>query len=971
MKHKSRGIVWLDRGWQALTAPWTEFPSAEERSLARQLTLLLLFDTAVLIALVLLDRGFNSKWPVYANNRYLLVAFIALLFGYSLSRTRYFRWGLFLLSVVSSALVFSYAIAEQSPYILLYIVPVITAAFLFLPTPIALGLALLDIVGSLFFFALWSPLTWSRTLVHTLVHTLAVGMLASGLVFIMVVYRHRQRQQQQRRLEKTEAWYRILLETTFEGLLLIQDGVIVEPNSGFLHMLGYERREVAGQPLSRFIAGELPARASGTPTGEVVATEVHGIRKDGSVLFLEAVVREHPQVEPAMGRPGVSGMPMLVALRDISERKQAEGLLLQAHAALEQRVVERTAELSRVNVRLQAEIEERARIARDLQVQQIALRQRVTELETLYRIGMAMSLQLDPEALLQFIVEQATPLVDATSCAILSPDPETGDLVFRAATDPIVGLRVPPEQGVVGRVFRTGIPEIVGDLPADPGHYPGIQQQSGLLVTSMLVVPLRSGEQIIGVLTAVNRLHDQFTAQDQALLVALGNHAVIAITNARLYAQAQHELVERQRAEAALLEERALLAQRVEERTAELRAANVELAQAVRAKDEFLATTSHELRTPLTAILALSEMLNEGVYGTLGPRQLKAIQGIEESGRHLLAIINDILDIARIEAGKVTLDLCLVDVEEVCLASLRLVTNLVKEKQLQVSTFFDLAAKQICADERYLKQILVNLLNNAAKFTPREGAIGLEVRALPDEQIISFTVWDTGIGIAADAMPRLFKPFVQLDTRLSREYQGAGLGLALVYRLVELHGGSVAVSSEVGKGSRFTVRLPSPDSQAEGELPTAPQAGAGNGTSAIADRALAGRRILIAEDDVRTATILEEYLTSQGLRARVAHNGIETLALLADLHPDLILMDIQMPELDGLETTRRIRSQRRFQAIPIVAMTALVMPGDRERCLAAGADEYVSKPISPRRLLTLIAQHLSQAPLELDADERG
>jgi len=311
-----------------------------------------------------------------------------------------------------------------------------------------------------------------------------------------------------------------------------------------------------------------------------------------------------------------------------------------------------------------------------------------------------------------------------------------------------------------------------------------------------------------------------------------------------------------------------------------------------------------------------------------------------------------------------------VDVEEVCLASLRLVTNLVKEKRLQVSTFFDPAVKQIYADERYLKQILVNLLNNAAKFTPQEGAIGLEVQAWPDEQIISFTVWDTGIGIAADAMPQLFKPFVQLDTRLSREYQGAGLGLALVYRLVELHGGSVAVSSEVGKGSRFTVRLPSPDLQAEEELPRASRAGAGDGTTAIADRAVEGRRILIAEDDGRTATILEEYLTSQGLQVKVAHNGVETLASLADLRPDLILMDIQMPELDGLETTRRIRSQCRFQAIPIVAMTALVMPGDRERCLAAGADEYVSKPLSPRRLLTLIARHLGQAPLELGADER-
>ncbi|MBN1920139.1 MAG: response regulator [Anaerolineae bacterium] len=943
------------RLWQVLTGPWMSLTSRAEQHLARQLTVLLLFDLATLAFLVFLEALLGGSSPVYLGNSFLPVAVVTLLICYVLSRTRYYRWASLLLTLVCLVLVFAYAIAERNPRILLYSVLIIGQAVLFLPVPMLIGLIVANVTGILLSSAMWFPMTWSQTFIHIM----AGAILAPGLVYIVVSFRRRQRQEQAAQLAKTEARYRVLLETTFEGLLIIHNGVILETNPGFLHMLGYDRQEVEGQPMSRFVVGDLPSRSSGKPSGEVVATEVHGIRKDGTVMFLEAVVREHPRITSAMSGSVNGGVPTLVALRDISERKQAELLLLQAHAALEYRVTQRTAELSQVNTRLQAEIDERLRIERDLQAQQVVLRQHITEMETLYRIGVAMSSQLDLKILLQFIVEQATPLVDATSCAILIPDETTGELVFRAATDPIVGMRVPAGQGVVGRVLRCGAPEIVSSLPEDPDHYQGVREQSGLMVASMLVVPLRIGEQVIGVLTAVNKLHGWFTEQDQALLVALGSQAVIAITNAGLYAQAQHELLERQRAEAALLEERAMLAQRVEERTAELRAANVELARAVRAKDEFLATMSHELRTPLTAILALSEMLGEGIYGPVGPRQQKAVQGIEESGRHLLAIINDILDIARIEAGKLVLDIAPVAVEEVCMASLRLVTNPVQAKKLQVSTSFDPQAQFVLADERYLKQILVNLLNNAAKFTLDGGVIGLDVRALPNESVTCFTIWDTGIGIAQESMSLLFKPFVQLDTRLSRQYEGAGLGLALVYRLVELHGGSVSVTSEVGKGSRFMVCLRSSEAQSgidvesDSKLPVKPASESENPASE-------DRLVLVAEDDEHAATILVDYFTSNHLRVTLARNGLETLALVGQLHPDIILMDIQMPELDGLETMRRIRAQSPLQAIPIIAMTALVMPGDRERCLSAGADDYVSKPVSPRKLLTLVLHYLSE-----------
>lgn len=451
------------------------------------------------------------------------------------------------------------------------------------------------------------------------------------------------------------------------------------------------------------------------------------------------------------------------------------------------------------------------------------------------------------------------------------------------------------------------------------------------------------------------------------------------------------DVTKRRAMELALQAERALLAQRVEERTHELSKANAELGHAVRLKDEFLANMSHELRTPLNTILGLAEALQEEVYGNLVARQVRALNNIQESGRHLLALINDVLDVSKVEAGKLTLEPGPVAVDSLCQSSVNFIAQVAIQKQLTVNVAVDPQVKLVFGDERRLKQILVNLLSNAVKFTPKGGTIGLDVVGLPAQDVVQFIVWDSGIGIAIEDMPRLFKPFVQLDSRLTRQHEGTGLGLTLVHRMVDLHGGSIAVTSEVGQGSRFTVSLPwhirtlaqlPMLTKSEAVVPLllaavdAPPADGAHTTRPITAAWLDGQIcILLVEDNETNIGTFRDYLTAKGYRIAVARSGLEALARLEEVTPDLILMDVQMPGMDGLEVAKRIRGGQTATTVPIVALTALAMPGDRERCLTAGMNDYLSKPVSLGHLLDVIETHLPalhrhKEPLWTEANQR-
>ena len=250
-------------------------------------------------------------------------------------------------------------------------------------------------------------------------------------------------------------------------------------------------------------------------------------------------------------------------------------------------------------------------------------------------------------------------------------------------------------------------------------------------------------------------------------------------------------------------------------------------------------------------------------------------------------------------------------------------------------------------DPKRVKQILVNLLDNAIKFAPKGGQIRLEVQSDRAAETIRFAVSDTGIGIEPETLPSLFQPFVQADGRLNRAYEGTGLGLVLVRRLAELHGGSVGVDSAPGQGSRFWVTLPWSPAGSLNEAPP-PPATTGAPVASLADMLSRPPLLLVAEDNPANSEMLVDWLEQAGCTVRVVERGDEVLGAVLDRRPDLILMDIQLPGLDGIKAIRllRARPEPEIARIPILAVTALVMPGDRERCLAAGADAYLSKPFT-------------------------
>jgi len=468
-------------------------------------------------------------------------------------------------------------------------------------------------------------------------------------------------------------------------------------------------------------------------------------------------------------------------------------------------------------------------------------------------------------------------------------------------------------------------------------------------IRANLVLPIVTGSKLWGLL-CIHQCSDPRIWQPSEIkfIQQIANQLAIALQQAMLVAHLRRELSQRRQAQKEL-----------EQSYHHLELSNLDLAQANRRTEEFLAAMSHELRTPLNSILGVSQALQEKLIGDLNPRQVKSIETIFQSGEHLLALINDILDLSKVRAGKLELQLEPANLQELCQVILQMIRQLAFKKNINLQCHLPPQPLNFWCDSRRLRQVLINLLNNAVKFTPKGGNIDfaaeLVSQSVPPQ--LRFTIKDTGIGISAENQTKLFQPFVQIDSRLNRQYEGTGLGLALVKRLTELHGGQVEVVSAINEGSCFTVSIPyRACQQALTSVETGDVPFPGHSPPPTTEAPL----ILVAEDNIANRESLENYLEYKGYRLLFAENGEEALAIIHEHRPDLVLMDVQMPVLDGIEATRRVRLEPEFASLPIIALTALTMPNHRQMCLEAGMNEYMSKPIQFRQLVLLMEKLLAE-----------
>ena len=403
-----------------------------------------------------------------------------------------------------------------------------------------------------------------------------------------------------------------------------------------------------------------------------------------------------------------------------------------------------------------------------------------------------------------------------------------------------------------------------------------------------------------------------------------------------------------------------LLMQQLRATNAQLTDTNRELEEQSRFKSEFLANMSHELRTPLNAVIGFSEMLKDGMAGVMTERQRTFAGHIYKGGHHLLALINDILDLSKIEAGKVDIQLERVPIEATVGEALTMVAELARNRNVRVVPAFDAALGTLQVDRRRLKQIVLNLVANAVKFTPGGGQVVVHVAAvdrvqaesaLPGpgqgvrmplpasdaERFIEISVRDTGIGIALDDIQKLFKPFTQISNTVTRSVEGTGLGLVMVHRLAELHGGTVAVNSRPGHGSCFTVWLPWRENGAATTLPRPP-------AKAPAVQPLA----LVIEDNHEARLLLTAQLESLGFAVRHVPTGEAALEMAQAITPDLITLDILLPSMDGWEFLARLKTVPHWAEVPVVVVSVVA---DNSKGFSLGAALVLQKPIERDALL--------------------
>ena len=554
---------------------------------------------------------------------------------------------------------------------------------------------------------------------------------------------------------------------------------------------------------------------------------------------------------------------------------------------------------------------ENVRLFDEVQARTHELSQSVGELRALGEVSQAVNSTLELETVLSTIVAKAVQLSGTETGAIYGFDEQAREFRLRATygmdqglIDALTQRHIGLDDPNVAPAFAQREPIQVADLRDEPASILNkIILRAGY--RARMVAPLMRGEEIVGMLVVRRRTPGEFEKNTVDLIKTFAAQSALAIQNARLF----HEIEDKSR----------------------------QLEEASQHKSQFLANMSHELRTPLNAILGYTELMADGAYGEPSEKMLGILKRLEANGRHLLGLINDVLDLSKIEAGQLVLELSDYSVQDIAQTVRSTLEPLAADKKLAFKLELAPELPAGHGDGRRLTQVLINLVGNAIKFTDA-GEVAIKAEA--NNGSFHVSVRDTGPGISAADQAKLFQEFQQADNAITKKKGGTGLGLAISKRIIEMHGGKIWVESQLGQGSTFAFHAP--------------------GHRRAAGGAGMSKRILVVEDQPDNRQIIRDMLAPTDYEITEAENGEQALAAIAKQRPDLILMDIQLPIMDGYAATRQIKADPALRSIPIIAVTSYALSGEEKKARAAGCDDYVPKPFSPRQLLAKIRQYLPE-----------